>query len=103
MNEVIFTLVGASYRPAASQLLVVSLSPADHVYLEPEPSNKFDKNAVKVLTTMGVHIGYVNKDSCLDVLEFLQNNPNYLCRVRAKVGSMSAVCELTSDVLDPDA
>lgn len=94
MDEIVFALVGTSFRSKAAQLLATALSPRDHISLEAEPDNPYDKNAIKILGPMGVHIGYVNKEACLDVLELLQNSPHYTCRVRAKLSPMSAICEL---------
>lgn len=48
--------------------------PRDGMELEliPEPDNKYDSNAVKVVVG-GHHIGYIPKEKCLEVLELLSN------------------------------
>ena len=42
------------------------------VELVPEPDNKYDPNAVKVVVG-GHHIGYIPKEKCLEVLELLSS------------------------------
>ena len=42
------------------------------VELVPEPDNKYDPNAVKVVIG-GHHIGYIPKEKCLEVLELLSS------------------------------
>ena len=37
------------------------------VYLEPEPDNPYDKNAIKVLNTEGEQLGYLNSDLAEDI------------------------------------
>ena len=54
--------VGLYYRTAAEQTRAMNLKPGEALRLEPEPTNPFDPNAVKVLTEDGFHIGYVSKD-----------------------------------------
>ena len=41
--------------------------------LEPEPTNHYDPNAIKVLAD-GVHIGYIKSGSCKHLLKAIQDN-----------------------------
>jgi len=42
------------------QAILRTLSPCDLLQLEPEPDNKYDENAIKVLTPGGRQIGYLD-------------------------------------------
>lgn len=44
-------------KPDLSRLQV-----GETVFLHPEPENKFDPNAIKVLSSLGAHLGYIPKD-----------------------------------------
>jgi hypothetical protein len=55
-------LVGTKFRGPEIIALVNSLSTGTPLSLEPEPTNKFDSSAVKVITEDGTHIGYVKAD-----------------------------------------
>ena len=101
MNEVLFRLNGATFRPAECQTIVAALQPGDRVTLEPEPTNAYDPNAVKVIFALGAHIGYVAKEAAPDVLAFLIVHPTVECLVRTKLGIRSALLELRA--APPDA
>lgn len=46
---------------APRQSILAQLDTSSAVFLEREPNNKFDKNAVKVMTIYG-QVGYIGKD-----------------------------------------
>lgn len=54
-------LVGAQFRPIEAQALVHALEEGSPVYLERDPENEFDPNAIKICADMDCseHIGFV--------------------------------------------
>lgn len=54
-----FAVKGLQYRDEEAQDAAYSLEEGDDLVLEKEPDNEYDKNAIKVLTIDGYHIGYV--------------------------------------------
>ena len=55
--------------------------------LEPEPKNKFDKNAIKILKADdGLHLGYIPADETLYVRQFVKNDFSCHCRVFIEEG-----------------
>jgi hypothetical protein len=57
-----FAIAGMSYRDDIDEYL------GEHVgTLEAEPTNKYDPNAIKILTGDGHHVGYVPKDMTAEV------------------------------------
>lgn len=94
-TPILFRLNGATFRPAECQTIVAALQPGNFLTLEPEPSNPYDPNAVKIIFGLGAHIGYVSKEACEDVLAVIaSDSPNLECRVVSKIGLKSALCEL---------
>lgn len=55
-----FRVAGVFYRAEVSNFKQLQIG--DELALEPEPSNRYDQDAIKVLFG-GNHIGYVPKDS----------------------------------------
>ena len=54
----------------------VKFNKDDKLKLELEPNNKFDKNAVKVLTLNNIHIGYIPRFYCESVVNLIQKGYN---------------------------
>ena len=54
-----FAVKGLQYRDEEAQDAAYSLVEGDDLIIEKEAENKYDKNAIKVLTVDGYHIGYV--------------------------------------------
>ncbi|WP_332058360.1 HIRAN domain-containing protein [Streptococcus canis] len=46
------------------------------VYLEREPNNEFDKNAIKVLIN-NIHVGYIPKKKAKKIAKLIDNGYNY--------------------------
>lgn len=67
------TCVGANFRPAGTKDIIRTLSIGDELLVEREPDNAYDSNAVKVLTKDGDWIGYVAKESNMELAEHLDN------------------------------
>jgi primosomal protein N' len=53
------SVVGMKYR---NNLDVTKIKKGYRIYLEKEPDNTFDKNAVKCLYKKNVHMGYISKE-----------------------------------------
>lgn len=53
------------------------------VELVPEPDNKYDSNAVKVIVD-GVHVGYIKKGSCTHVKKLLAEDR--ILNINCKIG-----------------
>ena len=71
-------VVGGFYRSnEAKTFLRNELSVGDHVFFIPEPNNKYDKNAVMVISSDGLHIGYIPKYDAPDVKRKLLFEPIY--------------------------
>ncbi len=55
-------LVGSNFRPIEAQTRAIALMPGEFVLLEPEPTNKYDPNAIKVYSAnedANVYLGYI--------------------------------------------
>lgn len=76
-----FTVAGACYRDATTRHLLTLLSLHSEVLLEPEPTNPYDSNAIKVMLPDNIHIGYVPALTCEKVLEIMNKYPNYHCSI----------------------
>lgn len=59
-----FTIAGTYYRTQEEIFCAENLQIGEELVLEKEPTNEFDKNAIKVLTEDGYHIGYIPKKLC---------------------------------------
>ena len=63
MNYTDVRVVGMHFRGADAITFVAASKPGETLSLEREPENRFDNNAIKILSRDGsLHIGYVNKD-----------------------------------------
>ena len=52
-------IAGVQFRPAACQAAARNLAADEPLTLEREPNNKHDSNAIKIMSTSGLHLGYV--------------------------------------------
>lgn len=86
-----FLVAGVQFRPAGHIKMVSSaLKEGDYFQLVPEPTNKFDPNAVRIEYNVdtgdeikGIHIGYVPKRFSAEVSAMLMLDSNVLCIARA--------------------
>lgn len=62
VSVVKFKVAGLFYRPDSCQRKAASLCINEPLILQAEPDNEMDSNAIKVLTSDGVHIGYMPKE-----------------------------------------
>ena len=60
--------------------------------LEPDPTNPYDANAIKILTSNGHHIGYVPKDMTDEVRTFTQLPCKCYCFIGENNGTYYSDC-----------
>lgn len=72
LNDVFVEVVGGFYRSYEAKQCIKNLSNGDNVYLLPEPSNPYDRNAVMVISETGLHIGYIKREWAEDVKRELE-------------------------------
>lgn len=71
-------VVGGFYRSNEAKFFLRNeLSVGDHVFMIPEPDNKYDSNAVMVISSNGLHIGYIPKYDAPDIKRKLLFEPIY--------------------------
>ncbi|CAJ0918745.1 6662_t:CDS:2 [Entrophospora sp. SA101] len=56
---------------------------SDTITLEPEPSNTYDKNAIKIMVD-GIHKAYVAKDENVSIGDLMKKYPNYRITAHGK-------------------
>lgn len=82
MIEIFSTVVGITFRPASAKEAMDSLVIGDRLLFEPEPSNPYDSNAVKVIEPeSGEFIGYLSRESNSEVAEHLADDNPYHCEI----------------------
>ena len=69
-----FEVAGLSYRSKEAQERAEILMSNESVYLEKEPTNPYDSNAIKVYSSDHVHLGYVPKYLCSELLEKMDDD-----------------------------
>ena len=77
-DNVEFNIAGLSYRDNIDNYLGEFVGT-----LEPEPTNAYDPNAIKVLSADGHHVGYVPKDTTAEV----RNNFTLPCSCYCYIGN----------------
>ncbi len=96
-----FEVAGVFYRPADLRVFAKLTDP--ELFLQPEPSNKFDRNAVKVcgkgkrfwIFQTTVHLGYLPKDLAALVAKTRSVNLLFPRLRMVDVSSSKIVMELT--------
>lgn len=71
---------GGSYRSIEAKEYIKTMKEDTVLYLHPEPTNAFDKNAVMVITTTGIHLGYIAKEYALVISDLLRNSINIIAK-----------------------
>lgn len=79
--EFLTSIVGVNFRPADAKQAVRDLAVGDEVYLEPEPDNAYDTNAIKVLTADDTFIGYIPRSENFEIGEALAADRSYTAEV----------------------
>lgn len=86
MNKEMYSkIVGSTF--CNGQELMGTLVEGDEVKLEPEPSNKVDKNAVAVYTIDGQRLGYVPTNTAQTISPLLQHGYTGVAIVAKKTGT----------------
>jgi hypothetical protein len=74
-----FYLAGVQFRPSSALDAIKSLSEGDELILDPEPDNKYDPNAVRVMYDYEVgdeatreHLGYVPKKFSAEIAAIIE-------------------------------
>lgn len=77
-----FDLAGANFRPSSAQGRTLGLKPGDHAFLERDPDNQYDDNAVRVLTEGDRDfIGFVPREMAATIAPLLDVGYLYGCSV----------------------
>lgn len=76
-NFIFCEVAGISYRPKCDIKRANKLYDGESLYLEEEPSNVYDKNAIKIVTDDNFFIGYIPAFLCTTVKEFIKEHPDY--------------------------
>lgn len=86
---------GNYFRPASAKEVFNELQDGDTLILEPEPTNQYDPNAIKVIEPeSGEFIGYIQKELSPSVAELLAEGP-VTCTVYSLMGG--CLVEVTPD------
>lgn len=88
MIEVFSAVVGISFRPASAKAAMDTLTIGDRLLLEPEPSNPYDSNAVRVIEPeSGEFIGFLSRESNSEVAAHLAEDGPYAVRIESFLSS----------------
>ena len=85
-NYYSFNVVGMKYCSASTKKFIDQMTGGETVELVPEPRNRYDKNAIKVMAyddynMEEVRIGYVPSDETLEVRKLIDENPCLECTI----------------------
>ncbi len=67
----LFELAGLYYRPKKAKERARKLMSNESVFLEKDPTNPHDPNAIRVYSYDDIHLGYVPKHLCSEILEYM--------------------------------
>lgn len=70
-DVLLFELAGLYYRPKKVKDRARELMSNESVFLEKDPTNPHDPNAIRVYSYDDVHLGYVPKYLCSEILEYM--------------------------------
>lgn len=76
-------LVGVSHRPIDIQILIEELTPGAELFLEREPGNAYDPNAIKFLNADEDFLGYVKGTDAQEIAPLLDEDESYTAHVIA--------------------
>lgn len=94
--EFTFTLAGANFRPKEAKEALSELSIDDEVFLEREPDNAYDSNAVMVIDPdSNLHVGYVEKEVAKVIAPLLDEGKSYKTRILSWPTSLKPYVEVT--------
>lgn len=70
-DVLLFELAGLYYGPKKAKERARELMSNESVFLEKDPTNPHDPNAIRVYSYDYVHLGYVPKYLCSEILEYM--------------------------------
>lgn len=75
-------LRGVSFRPIEAKAIVNGLQEGSTLLVEREPTNNFDKNAIRVLDPdSGEFLGFVAKEIAVELAPWMDQGIEYTCTV----------------------
>lgn len=85
-NYYSFNVVGMKYCPVSTKKFIDRMTGGETVELVPEPRNRYDKNAIKVMAydhykMKDIRIGYVPADETLEIRKIMDENPCLDCTI----------------------
>lgn len=84
-NEFYTKVVGVTFE--GRQRYIRRMSEGEEVVLERDPSNIYDKNAIKVINESGYQIGFIAKDLAEKMAPNMDNGVKYRAEVSAITGT----------------
>ena len=79
METISFDIAGIKHRSIAEQAEALKLAEGDNIYLQREPFNKYDRNAIAVYTNSGTKIGYVPRALVVKLAPRFDIGCDYTC------------------------
>ena len=76
-----FRLAGLYYRSDEAQKRARELMSNESVFLEKDPTNPHDPNAIRVYSDDHVHLGYVPRHLCSEILAYMDETNSYVAYV----------------------
>jgi len=76
-----FRLAGLYYRSDEAQKRARELISNESVFLEKDPTNPHDPNAIRVYSDDHVHLGYVPRRLCSEILAYMDETNSYVAYV----------------------
>lgn len=77
-----FYIAGVQFRSARDKEALLNVNEGDELFLEPEPENKFDPNAIKIVDEgNSFHFGYVPKKFSSEVASALEAGFDLVCTI----------------------
>ena len=70
---------GMHFRGEAAKQYAEAMQSGDKLSVEREPENKFDTNAIKVVTPHGMHLGYIGKEYAAWIAGWIDEGVVYEC------------------------
>lgn len=98
-----FMIAGAKYegRPA---IIKRHVRVPDEVQLARDPDNRYSRNAVKVVTASGRHIGFVPEEHASDLAPLLDKAHPYVAKIKkVLIGSTHPIPVVVADLFRHDA
>ena len=76
-----FRLAGLYYRSDEAQKRARELISNESVFLEKDPTNPHDPNAIRVYSDDHVHLGYIPRHLCSEILAYMDETNSYVAYV----------------------